>query len=216
MDKEKIIERTRLFESLSDAGKAAVGAICTTKTLRKKEILFFEGDRGSSLYVLVEGSIQLYKSSPEGKEIVIKVVKPGEEFAEVVLFEKDEYPVSALALSDSLVYSVPRREFYRLLEDEGFRKDFIGMLIKKMRYLADQIRYLTMHDVEYRLFRFLEDQYGRVEKMKSSLSKKAVAAAVGTTPETLSRVLLRLKQEGKLTWEGSRITIDPKIWDDLE
>ena len=205
MDKAEILVRTKLFENLSAENRAQVAGICTSRDLRKKEILFFEGDRGSSLFVLVEGSIQLHKTTPDGREIVIKIVKPGELFAEVVLFEEDEYPVSAVAIRNSKVYAVPKREFFRLLQHDGFRNEFIGTLMKKMRYLADKISYLTSHDVESRLFMFLEDQYGRVENVKSVFSKKSAAAAIGTTPETLSRLLLRLKKEGKLVWEGSTI-----------
>jgi len=205
MDKEEMLSRTRLFENLSRDGRVRVAEICTSRALSKKEILFFEGDRGYFLYVLVKGSIQLYKSTPDGREVVIKVVKPGEIFAEVVLFEEDEYPVSAAAMGDSVVFALHKRDFYRLLENERFRNEFIGTLMKKMRYLADKIRYLTSNDVESRLFMFLEDQYGDREQVESAFSKKDVAAAIGTTPETLSRVLLRLKKEGKLVWKGSKI-----------
>jgi len=205
MGKEELLGRTKLFENLSEESKANVADICTSKVLRKNELLFFEGDRGYSLFVLVEGSIQLYKSTPDGREIVIKVVKPGELFAEVILFEKDEYPVNAVAIQDSRVYALPKREFYRLLENELFRNEFIGTLMMKMRYLADKIQYLTSHDVESRLFLFLEEQFGRVESVETSFSKKSVAAAIGTTPETLSRLLPRLKKEGKIVWEGSII-----------
>jgi len=107
---------------------------------------------------------------------------------------------------------IPKHQFYCLLADENFRNEFIGTLMKKMRFLADQIRYLTSHDVEDRLLMFLEDQYGRLERIKCSLSKKAVAAAIGTTPETLSRLLLRLKSEGKLHWQDSKITVNPATW----
>jgi CRP/FNR family transcriptional regulator len=216
MKKEEILIQADLFRNISDDGRSALAGICLEKNLKKKEILFLEGDEGDALYMLVEGSIQLYKSNPEGKEIVIKVVKPGELFAEVILFEQDEYPVTAISLENSRVYSLPRRKFYGLLEREEFRNEFIGNLMKKMRYLADQIRSLTLHDVEHRFFAFLEDRYGRMEIIDLALSKKAVAAAIGTTPETLSRLLLSLKKEGNLTWDGSKITINPDFWQEWE
>ncbi len=216
MKKEEILVRADLFRNISDEGRSALAAICAEKVLKKREILFLEGDEGSSLYMLVEGSIQLYKSTPDGKEIVIKVVKPGELFAEVILFEEEVYPVSAVALESCRVYSIPKRRFRGLLEKEEFRNEFIGNLMGKMRYLADQIRSLTLHDVEYRFFAFLEDRYGRREEIDSPLSKKAVAAAIGTTPETLSRLLLNLKKEGKLTWDGSSIRLKRDFWQEWE
>ena len=212
MGKEDVLGRTALFGNISEKNLTALADICLSKSVNKKEIIFFEGDKGYSLYLLVEGNIQLYKTTAEGKDVVIKVVKPGELFAEVILFEKDEYPVNAVALKQSLVYMIPKFQFSCLLENDKFRTEFIGILMKKMRYLADQIQYLTTYDVEDRLLMFLEEQYGRQEAITCTLSKKAVAGAIGTTPETLSRVLLRMKSDNKLIWEGKKVTVSREVW----
>ena len=90
-------------------------------------------------------------------------------------------------------------------------KDFFSNLMAKMRYLAEQVQYLTSYDVETRFFRFLKERSGNEEEIRINLSKKDVAAAVGTTPETLSRLLSRLKDEKKLIWEGNKIRFNPKI-----
>lgn len=212
MGKIEILNRTALFGNISPANLSALADICLTKTVEKREVLFFEGDKGYSLYLLVSGNVQLYKTTPEGKDVVIKVIKPGEIFAEVILFEENVYPVSAMALKKSLVYMIPKHQFHCLLENERFRNEFIGILLKKLRYLANQIWYLTSRDVEDRFLMFLEEHHGRKETVRCSLSKKAVAAAIGTTPETLSRLLGRLQEENKLSWEGSKITINPEVW----
>jgi len=212
MNKENILRHIPLFENISQESRAALVDISIPKTVKKKEPLFWEGDKGLTLYILVKGNIRLFKTTSEGKEVVIKVVKPGEMFAEVVLFEQSRYPVSAVALKESLVFMISKHQFTCLLENERFRNDFIGNVMKKLRYLTDQIQFLTTHDVEDRLFMFLEEQYGKKERIVSSLSKKDVAAAIGATPETLSRLLLRLKNEGKVDWTGSDLHIN---WNNL-
>ena len=212
MDKEAVLSQISLFENISTENRASLADICIPKNVRKKETLFWEGDKGVSVYILVKGTIQLYKSTPEGKEVVIKIIKPGEMFAEVILFERSSYPVSAVALQDSLVFLISRHQFACLLENEAFRNDFISNLMSKMRYLADQIRYLTHHDVEERLFMFLKEQHGEKTRIRVAISKKDVAAAIGATPETLSRLLQRLKREKKLIWEGSEISIPAEVW----
>jgi CRP/FNR family transcriptional regulator len=208
MNKEDILRHIPLFENISQESRAALADICIPKTVKKKEPLFWEGDKGLTIYILVKGHIRLFKTTSEGKEAVIKVVKPGEMFAEVVLFEQSRYPVSAVALRESLVFMISKHQFTCLLENESFRNDFIGNVMKKLRYLTDQIQFLTTHDVEDRLFMFLEEQYGKKERIVSSLSKKDVAAAIGATPETLSRLLQRLKNEGKVDWTGSDLHIN--------
>ena len=122
---------------------------------RKQTILFREGEPGEAMYLLVRGRISLTKLSLEGHETVIKVIKPGEVFAEVILFEQKQYPVTALALTDILVFKLLRRDLLGLLRQDDFRNDFIAMLLRKQRYLADRIQQLTSQDVEQRLRAFL-------------------------------------------------------------
>jgi CRP/FNR family transcriptional regulator len=216
IDKEGILGRIGLFESISTQSRAALADICLPKRVEKKQPLFFEGEKGLALYILVTGSIQLYKRGPDARRIVIKVVKPGEMFAEVVLFEQDRYPVSAETVKECLVFVVPKHQFSCLLAQEVFRNDFMANLMKKMRYLTEQIRYLSAYDVEDRLLLFLQEHYGRQEQMQAKLSKKDVAAGIGTTPETLSRLLLRMHKEKGVLWEGAQIYVPLSVWQQLD
>lgn len=212
MDIASLLGKTGFFQGVSEDSKRALESICSLKWYRKKEMLFFEGEPGDSLHLLASGGIQLFKSSLEGKEVVIKLVKPGEIFAEVVLFEKDRYPVSAIAIEDSQVCLIPRRQFHVLLDQAPFRNDFIRTLMQKQRYLVDQILSLSTADVEERFFQFLQDHYGTKEEYSVPFTKKDVAASIGILPETLSRLLLRLKNEGKLVWEGEQIRLQKGFW----
>lgn len=202
-----ILLESDFFRTLSPAHRRQVAEICLDRPLKKREILFHEGEKGRAIYLCARGSIQLYKDSQDGQEVVIKIIRPGEIFAEVILFEQDRYPVSAVALKESLVYMLPAAQFDCLLQDAGFRRDFMANLMGKLRFLADQVQYLTAFDVEARLFRFLNTQSGGKNPFRIDLSKKDVAAAIATTPESLSRLLLRLKKEKKLIWEGKSISI---------
>jgi CRP-like cAMP-binding protein len=209
MDISTLIVQSEFFRSLNPENRKRLAGLCLPRMLRKREMLFKEGDRGLALYLCARGSIQLYKETAEGQEAVIKVIRPGELFAEAILFEKDRYPVSAVALERSLVYLLPKNQFDCLLENPEFREDFLANLMGKLRYLAEQVHYLTALDVEARLFGFLKQQFGNRPEIHINISKKDVAAAIATTPETLSRLLLRLKDEGKLIWKGKTIQIGP-------
>jgi CRP/FNR family transcriptional regulator len=212
VSKEEILSRTSLFQNISGESLASLAEICISKNLKKNEMLFHEGEEGLCVYILVFGNVKLYKTGPDGKEVVIKMVKEGEMFAEAILFEHVKYPVNAVSLKTGLAYMLPTHQFTCLFEDPKFRKDFFKMMMQKVRYLANQISYLSSYDVEDRLFLFLEDQFGKRETISLNISKKDVAAAIRTTPETLSRLLLRLKNEEKLTWEGRTITVAPEVW----
>jgi CRP-like cAMP-binding protein len=199
--------RSDFFNSLTPSNQKRLGEICVPKSVRKKEVLFREGDKGRALYFCAKGSIRLHQTASSGQEAVIKVIRPGELFAEAVLFEKERYPVTAVALETGLIYVIPRTEFTRLLDDPEFRDDFISNLMRKLRYLADQVRVLTTLDVEDRLFRFMKERFGDGGNIVTAMSKKDVAAAIGTTPETLSRLLQKLNEAGRLSWKGRRIQI---------
>ena len=82
-----ILSQTEFFQNLDSANRKRLADICLSKTLEKKEHLFLEGDKGHALYICARGSIQLYKTSSEGQDVVIKQVKPGELFGKVILFD---------------------------------------------------------------------------------------------------------------------------------
>jgi CRP-like cAMP-binding protein len=115
MDIARILSHSDFFRDIGTANLTALAEISIPKKVPKKQTLFFEGDRGHSMYLLVYGTIQLLKSAPDGRDVVIKMLGPGEIFAEVVLFEQDRYPVSAVALEESLVLMIPKRQVHCLL-----------------------------------------------------------------------------------------------------
>jgi CRP-like cAMP-binding protein len=215
-DATKILKDSDFFNGISDRSIRSLATICIPKRVDKRQLIFLEGEEGHSMYILAEGGVQLYKTASEGREVVIKTIRKGEIFAEVVLFEQNEYPVSAVALEKSLLLRLPRQQIDCLLVSDSFRRDFIGMLMRKQRYLADRILYLTGHDVEDRFFFFLQEQFGRREEYRISLSKKDIAAAIGTIPETFSRLLLRLREEKKIRWEGQNLRLAESFWERFE
>jgi CRP-like cAMP-binding protein len=216
MDIVKLLRFTDFFRDLSEKNLKSLAKICIPKTVEKKQTLFVEGREGHSIYLLVSGGIQLFKTSKDGRETVIKTITLGEIFAEVILFEKQNYPVSARALRKSDLLLIPRFQLLCLLVDENFRNDFIRMLMSKQRYLTKRILYLSAYDLEERFFLFLKEQYGLKNEYTIHLSKKDFAASIGTIPETLSRLISRLENAGKISWKGKSITVKKGFWEELD
>jgi CRP/FNR family transcriptional regulator, dissimilatory nitrate respiration regulator len=212
MDVYRILDQARFFEGISRSSKEALSKFCMPAERPKQATLFREGEPGEAMYLLARGRISLHKLSPDGRETVIKVIKPGEVFAEVILFEKKFYPVTAVALTEILVFRLLRRDLLDLLRQDDFRNDFIAMLLRKQRYLADKIQQLTSQDVGQRLRAFLLEQYGEREQIHAEINKKQLAASIGATPETLSRLLQDLKKRRCLTWRQGVISVAPAFW----
>jgi len=211
-DPTQLIRDAKFFNDLSEAACQRLAEMSRRRTLERRDLLFMEGTEGKAVYLLTSGSIQLVKTNLDGKETVIKTVKEGELFAEVILFEKPRYPVTAIARTDVEVIELPRAGFLNLLDERGFRNDFIAMLMTKQRYLAERIQQLTAMDVEARFVEFLREHYGEKKSITPDLSKKDIASAIGATPETFSRLLQKLEKRGGFNWKGKAIQINPDFW----
>lgn len=212
MDTLKALRETGFFRGLSDDALRRLAACCAPTSVPKREYLFHEGRKGSGLFVLQEGRLQLVKTAADGREVVVRTVDEGETFAEVMLFEADVYPVSAVALSRSVVLRVGGSDLLRLLDDRAFRTEFLRLLFRRMRYLAERILYLTTCDVEARFFGFLRERYGEREHYALTMSKKDIASAIATTPESLSRLIDRLRRERRAQWAGKTVRLKAGFW----
>jgi CRP-like cAMP-binding protein len=212
-----MISRIRDAEIFRGLGEEILTEIESSGVIRKFEkgdFIFFEGRPGDELFILLDGRIKLTKNSSDGREITVKFIEPPENFAEIVLFESNRYPTSAQAVVDSSVFSMTRGMLLRMIERSDFRNSFIAMLMKKQRYLAERILYLTSYDVEARFFMFLSENYGIHETYRVKLSKKDIASSIGTIPETFSRLITRLKENGIITWEQDTLTVSNGFWDE--
>jgi len=212
-DPFELIRHTKFFSELSENACRRLADMSRRRVVDKRELLFMEGAEGRAIYLLISGSLQLVKTSIDGRETVIKTVKQGELFAEVILFEKPRYPVSAVARTKVEVIELPRAGFLRLLDERDFRNDFMAMLMVKQRYLAERIQQLTAMDVEARFVEFLREHYGEAGNITPDLSKKDIASAIGATPETFSRLLQKLEKRGGFSWKGRSIRIAQDFWD---
>lgn len=212
MRADKILAGTALFRGLREETRQALARASRAVALRKREVLFTEGALGEALFVLAAGCVQLVKTAPDGRRVVVKTVEPGESFAEVVLFEQERYPVTAVALRASTVCRIDRGAFRRHLDDPAFRDDFLRALMDRLRYLAGRIFVLTACGAEERFFRFVEATFGRQGTIVLTLARKDIAAAMGTTPETLSRLLRRLCRQRKIALAGRVLRVHPAAW----
>ena len=201
----ELLKQTDFFKGVTARSRSLLSEILIPKTVKKGGVLFSEGEKGFAVYICGSGSIQLVRHNKSGKETVIKIIGTGEMFAEVILFEFDTYPVTAVALSRSTVYLLPKHQFLCLLEDPDFRSDFITNLMKKLRYLAQQIVDLSTLTVEERFLKYILSQNGTNGEYVMPISKKEIASAIGTNPETLSRVFASLKEKKAVSIEGKKI-----------
>ncbi len=209
---KEILAQSERFTGWPGSSMTEIISRGNLRSVIKGAIVFLEGDPGKDFFVLLDGKIRLSKSTDDGHKSMVKIILPLEAFAVTVLFEDAVYPVTATAIEDSHLFTISKRAFLRFLDKPDFRDQFISLLMRKLLYLTDRILYLTSFDVEERFFRFLSDSYGKHETYTIDMSKKEVAGAVGTVPETLSRLLGRLKSKKVLEWENRNLRLVEGFW----
>jgi CRP/FNR family transcriptional regulator len=212
---EKIsLNDIEMFKDAPEILKGKITGMMRVVRFGKGSYVFTEGDAGSGMFAVLSGFVKLMKNSADGKEVLVRLAKRGDLFGEVVVFESDSFPVSALAGEDVELAFIPKKEILSALENPDFRVLFCAMLMRRMRYLAERVLYMSAMDVEERFFRFLSDQYGKKYSYTIAMSKKDIASAIGTIPETFSRLLLRLKSRGVISWEDDALTVENRFWED--
>jgi len=183
--------------------------MATTKALETEGILFMEDDPCSGFFVLVEGAIQLtrFGITPGSAHPTLAVVLPVQSFAEAAMFAGEAFPATATALKPSKVVHFPKDRFLRTMrEDPDLALAIIHAQSVWLRKLTLQIQQLSASDSLERLRHWLKEYLPGRGELVLPVTKKALAAQLGMTPETLSRGLRSFQDQGLILVKGTRIS----------
>jgi len=151
---------------------------------------------------------------------VIEVITPGNSFAEAVMFmEPAGYPVNASAVSDTRLLAFENRVFLDLLEESpALTRKLLATLSRRLHALLQEIDELSLHNATYRLVTYLLQQDRTGGHIDLSVPKQLVASRLSIKPETLSRILARLRERGLVQIDGEHITLldEPGLRAELE
>lgn len=213
-----LLKRIYLFSGVEEPDLEALAQMARSKSFPRQAVIFGEGSEAQGFYILISGQAKLVKSSPDGKEYIIRLVGSGETFAEAAVFGDIPYPATAIALEDCQTLFFPKNPFLRhLAASPTLARNMLATLSKLMLHLTKQLEDLSLKEVSARLARYIlercQETHGKVEKgMACELptTKTHLAAYLGTISETLSRTLSRFKTLGVIEVDKGKITIiDP-------
>ena len=217
MQLEKILQDSMrvcpLFRDLTKAEFSKVLEHTSVCTLDTDDLLFRQQDKAKDFFLLVSGKIKLSLLSFEGTEKVVDIINPGMTFAEAIIFSGiPGYPVNATALAKSRVLRINANTYTKILE--GSPKTcfkVMATLSLRLHNLISEIERLSLHNATYRLISFLLEgippEMNDRSEVNLSIPKHVVASRISVTPETLSRTLKRLCQEGLLEVHDSHIVL---------
>lgn len=214
MNKALITQRLSQFYMFSELKPAQIEPLVAgTRLLEvpRGATLFNRGDLANGFYLLVEGQVKLGVTSPQGDEKVIGLIQPGESFGEAVLFLERPFPIYAQATLDAKVLLITKDALFDILENDAVvvRRMLAGISARN-RQLVNDIESISLQNSTQRLIGYLiqiSTDSPNPERVQLPANKLTIASMLNITPETLSRVMLRLQNTGLIEVNGKEIMI---------
>jgi len=210
-EKFNILAASLLFNGLPQEQIEKISAITISKSYRKGETIFFEGDPGIGFYMVSQGQIKIFKTSFDGKEQILHIFGPGEPFGEVPVFHGIPFPANAMALSNCETLFFPRTEFVDLITAHpSLALNMLAVLALRLRRFTTQVENLSLKEVPGRLashLLYLMEEQARTDQVTLDIPKGQLASLLGTSSETLSRIFSKMSEEGLIRVKGKTIVI---------
>jgi CRP-like cAMP-binding protein len=202
------------FAPLSPDDMAHVAAVTVERRYERGDIIILEGDRGGALYFVHSGIVKVFKTSPEGKEQVLRLIEAGSTFNDVPALDAGPNPASASALESSVVYATGGAELRRLIvERPGVALAMVQALAGALRHLVLLVEDLSFRHVTARVAKILlaQDSSTALDGNDSGaahrLTQQEMAAMAGTAREMVGRALKELEAAGAIHMQRGRITV---------
>jgi len=202
---DPVLRDISLFRRLSSDDRARLAAVSVLRRFARGETLFTEGDPSDAFFTVVEGRVKVFRTTPEGKDLILELFGAGDPIGAVAVYEERPYPASAVAIEETTCLVVPRAHFFRLLEEHPtLVRGLLVAMSWRLVELTDRLAELTGGKMEprfARLFLKLADDEGTEAEDGSvhipvALSRQELADLAGTTIETTIRIMSRWGKTG--------------------
>lgn len=191
--------------------------------IKKKQLIYSEGDEPIKFYFLKSGKVKTYQSNNDGKEFITYLYNSGDFFGHIAIIENTEYKESAEALTDCEIVGIPKQDFLELItRNQSVANDFIKLLANNIQEKETQLAQMAYNSLRKRTadsLIMLSKKYkdDSQENFAIKISRDDLASMVGTATESLIRTLSEFKADKMIEITGSEIKIiDPKRLEHLK
>lgn len=209
-----ILSRVPIFADLSEQELAAVAERTVIERVRNGEVLFNEGEPCEGFFIVEKGEVKIFKTAATGREQILTIERAGDSIAELPVFDGGPYPASAMAIADSQLLFISKRDFRSVvLEHPEVALKVLKAVGARLRRLVGLIEELSFTTVRGRLvkelLRLVRTQGEATNRgMEITLpANQELASHIGTVRELVSRNISRLQAEGLLRLDGKRVVI---------
>ncbi|XMO85581.1 Crp/Fnr family transcriptional regulator [Algibacter sp. AS12] len=209
-----IIKQFNSLKSLTKDELVRISACKTTRTIKRGEVIFEEGDTLNGVYCVKDGVCKLSKLSENGKDQIVKMVVKGQLLGQRSLISDESSNLQAVALNDMEVCFIPKSEIIAdLQKNPKFSFDVLQDMAHDLKEADDIIVNMAQKSVKQRLAEtliYIHNNFGVNPDGTLSvlLSREDYASIVGTATESAIRVLSQFKKEGLITTLGKFIKIE--------
>jgi CRP-like cAMP-binding protein len=185
----------------------------TTRSIKKGEVLFEEGEVTNGVFCVKDGIGKLSKLSANGKDQIIKLVKAGELLGQRSMISNEPANLSAKAVLDMEVCFIPKRDIIHFFNNNNqFSMNLMQLVFDDLKRADDHSVDMTQKTVKERLAEtllYLKDTFGvnDDQSLKAQLSREELASVIGTATESCIRLLSDFKKAGLIELKGKMILL---------
>ena len=205
----RILQQHYLFSSFSNEELEELFRDTHLVNLSRGELLFRRGEPANHFYFVIDGTIKLYRTSPDGHEKVIEIIGPQETFAEAIMFlDKSSFLVNAEAISPMQLFAFSNETYLKLLKANGqLAIDMLGKLSVRLHQRVNEIETLSVKNTTHRVVRFLLQSINENSEIELTIPKRLIAARLAIQPETFSRIMRKLSDDKIIAVKGRNISV---------
>ena len=185
------LQEIPIFSALEEEHLTELKNAVHVKHFTKDSIVFYEGDRSQYLYILLEGDVKLYKTSPKGSQIQINRFSAPSLIAEFACFEKEVFPATCEFVTDGAIGLLHFDKLYEYLNQPEFSLELIKSLTGKILLLSSLVHKETILSSEAKVADLMIKKVTIFNRLKNN----EIASILNLTPETFSRILTKFKKE---------------------
>ena len=217
MGDEELLRTVPIFSELSEADIASLGRLTSRRACPKDTVVFFENEEGDSFFIIVDGRIKVTILGDDGREVILSVLGRGDFFGEMALLDNEPRSATAIAAEETELLCLHRTDLQSVLADNrAILTSFIRVLTSRLRKANHQISTLALLDVYGRVARVIMEmakEEGRRLKDGRIAFRRAthqeIANRIGTTRETVTRMLKDLERQGLIHIDGKEVVVQP-------
>ncbi|MFC1940575.1 Crp/Fnr family transcriptional regulator [Chloroflexota bacterium] len=199
------------FSGLNPTELDSISHLIFEKTAERGEIILLEGESAEALFFVASGAVKVLKTSAEGKEQILSIVRPGEPFNDVPIFDGGPNPTSAQAMGPVTLYGLRANDLKTIIQNHlQVALNIIKVLASRVRQLVSLVEDLSFRHVLGRVAKILLENASDATDLKPRLTHQEMAAMAGTAREVVGRSLKTLEDEGVIRFDRHRIVITNK------